>query len=246
MNYEPSRIQPQRRQVQVQKENGSDASQSTKRSRISKKESVKAGAIFGRLTAIKYIGLDKNNHPIWKFQCSCGVEKSILLYNVIRGLTNSCGCFRRENTTRLKTIHGKRYTPEHGIWCGIKRRCLNERDVQFANYGGRGISMYPDWIVSFESFFQYVGPRPSKNHSIDRIDNNGNYEPGNVRWATPIEQANNTRFNRLITVKGITKTIAQWESEMGCRKEMIRQRINRLGWNPEVAIFTPKKYDYTK
>jgi hypothetical protein len=119
----------------------------------------------------------------------------------------------------------------------MKSRCFNKNDPAYKNYGGRGISMCESWVLSFEEFFLHMGPRPSSKHSIDRYpDNNGNYDPGNCRWATDIEQANNKRNNFMIAVDGETMTASGWSLRTGISQKTIKLRIVRYGWTPREAV----------
>jgi hypothetical protein len=120
-------------------------------------------------------------------------------------------------------------------------RCENPNRKDYERYGGRGISVYPAWRESFTAFYNYMGRKPSKSHSLDRIDNNGNYEPGNVKWSLPKEQANNRRGNSdnpNITIGGETRTFVQWCEKYNLRRKSIRARIKR-GWSWHDAITTP-------
>jgi hypothetical protein len=130
-------------------------------------------------------------------------------------------------------------SPEYYSWGAIKNRCLNKKNPAYCNYGGRGITMFTDWIDSFESFFSYVGNRPSSKHSIDRIENNGNYEPGNVKWSTKKEQANNRRSSQFFIFMNESKTLSEWSETTGISYDVIRQRINKYGWSIEKALTTP-------
>lgn len=114
--------------------------------------------------------------------------------------------------------------PEYSIWLEVKRRCYNPNFKDFKNYGGRGIKMCDEWKSSFSNFYNSLGQRPTPKHQIDRIDNEGNYEPDNCRWATRREQANNKRNNRLVTIHGKTKTFSGWSDETGLSRELIRDR----------------------
>lgn len=132
---------------------------------------------------------------------------------------------------KKREYHGMSHAPEYRIWCGIIDRCRRPSRPEYPNYGGRGISVCDRW-QNFSSFFADVGPRPTRRHSIDRIDNDGNYEPANVRWVTRKVQNNNSRRNRYITASGKTLTIAQWADETGLRYSLIQQRLY-MGWNPD-------------
>jgi hypothetical protein len=118
----------------------------------------------------------------------------------------------------------------------MKARCLNSSNDAYANYGGRGITICPAWRNNFETFLAHIGRRPTPQHSIDRFpDNNGNYEPGNVRWATAGEQANNQRSNRLVTFNGQMKTTAEWSRLTGIHQVTLRDRLD-TGWSVDRAL----------
>jgi len=134
--------------------------------------------------------------------------------------------------------HGLTKHPLYGVWANIKQRCTNPKHQGFKLYGGRGITMQPEWAASFVEFLKDVGERPS-GCSIDRIDNSGGYVRGNVRWATPQEQSNNTRTNRYVTNNGVTKTLAQWARELKLPYLMLRGRLDRGVQPPE--LFQPER-----
>jgi hypothetical protein len=121
----------------------------------------------------------------------------------------------------------------------MKTRCYNKNIPGFADYGGRGIKVHPSWRDSFAQFLSDMGPRPSALHSLDRIDNDGDYEPGNCRWALPDTQRNNTRRTRRFTLDGRTQSLMQWSRELGFDYNLAKLRINGLGWSFEDAISTP-------
>lgn len=143
--------------------------------------------------------------------------------------------------TKLKHGHaaGRRRTPEYQVWSNMRGRCLTETHPQFENYGGRGITICQRWLDSFRDFLADVGPRPSDKHSLDRYPNNdGNYEPGNVRWATRMEQCRNTRQNRILTLNGEAMTVVEWAERLGWTEDCIRGRIKK-GWTDQEALTTP-------
>ncbi len=139
-------------------------------------------------------------------------------------------------TKQIKKMppHGLTGTPEYWAWRDIKKRCYNPNNKWYKNYGGRGIKMYEPWITSFVSFLQYVGNRPDRGYSIDRIDNNGDYEPGNVKWSTKKEQDNNRRTTVLITENGVTKSYRQWSEHYNVKPDMLRYWILK-GNSPKEA-----------
>lgn len=151
---------------------------------------IAPGQRYGRLVAIEFVDRDQYGHQRWKFLCDCGREKVILASRVCAGRTKACGCLMG-----TQTKHGRWNTTEYRIWLGMGTRCNNPKDHMYVYYGARGIAICERW-QKFENFYADVGSRPSPSHSIDRIDNDGNYEPGNVRWATKSQQALNRRKPR--------------------------------------------------
>ncbi len=145
---------------------------------------------------------------------------------------------QRRRAVEANTTHGLSHTHEYATWARIKDRCYNPKNIGFHRYGGRGITMCEAWARSFLAFYADMGPRPS-GASLDRIDNNRGYEPGNCRWATPTEQANNRRSNRVLQCRGQSRTIAEWSRVSGVSEDVIFQRITKLAWPHDEAIFSP-------
>ncbi len=163
------------------------------------------GRRFGRWTVLALIPKDewRKSKAEWECRCDCGVTKRVIGQNLVRGLTESCGCLRSELLSERKAgnLHNLRHghafsgytTSEYRAWAKMKDRCLNPDSRSFADYGGRGITVCDRWIDGFENFLDDMGPKPGPRLSIDRIDNDGNYEPGNCRWATQSQQNANRR-----------------------------------------------------
>jgi hypothetical protein len=132
---------------------------------------------------------------------------------------------------------------EYMAWVNMRRRCADPKDDSFENYGGRGVTVCNRWQESFAAFLEDIGPAPSPHHTIDRIDNERGYEPGNVRWATRTEQQANrrTKAMNLVTFGGVTRTCLEWSKLTGIDHRTIWSRINQLGWTPEKALTTPAR-----
>lgn len=131
-------------------------------------------------------------------------------------------------------------TPEYTAWSGMKDRCYRPGNKRYVLYGGRGIRVCERWLHSFAAFIEDMGPRPGPGYSIDRINGNGDYEPGNCRWATPKMQGNNTSRNHVLEARGERHTISEWSDMSGVPASHIWARVATLGWDPERAIFTPR------
>ena len=144
--------------------------------------------------------------------------------HLLSGKIVSCGCYLRSVITK----HGRVDSPEYGAWKDAKRRCYDPSSNAFHNYGGRGIQMAPEWKNDFGAFFAHIGLRPSQHHTLERINNNGNYEPGNVRWATRKQQANNRRNNRIVNYEGKSYTFAQLASHLGVDWKTVKRRYGNV------------------
>ena len=153
------------------------------------------GKVFGRLTVVSEAPKNRNKLMV-NCRCSCGNSLTCRSESLRSGMTGSCGCLQVDAVLALNTTHGMSKTVEHSAWLEIKRRIFDTTRPGYNNYGGRGISMCADWVDSFETFYKDMGPRP-EGYSIDRIDNDGNYEPSNCRWATRTQQNQNSRACKL-------------------------------------------------
>lgn len=204
------------------------------------------GRRFNRLLVLDQPPLVRNRHAAWTCLCDCGKTKVILASDLLRKdrPTGSCGCLHREvaasNLRNISTTHGMSLTPEYGVWSAMIDRCENANHRQFRHYGGRGITVCKSWRHSFQLFLVDMGRRPSSKHSIDRYpDNDGNYEPGNCRWATAIEQANNTRSNKFVQVNGRLVTVAQGARELGLQDGTFRKRLSRGNFSSKAIRSAP-------
>lgn len=195
-----------------------------------------AGQAFGRWTVLEYIGKRGSSH-YWRCTCLCGSEKGVSGYSLTSGLSQSCGCLIGERARQRSTSHGRTKTTEYRIWQNMLRRCGKKGFHAYDRYGGRGITVCQRWMDSFEAFFEDMGERP-KGLSLERKNNNGNYEPNNCCWATPTEQARNRRSSRFLTLNGVTKLLVEWAEERGMARGTLKERI-RKGWSIEEAITIP-------
>ncbi len=176
----------------------------------------------------------------WQCRCTCGNTIAVRGANLVSGNTKSCGCRRADVIRQRLTKHGACGTREYITWCHIIDRCENPNALGFKHWGGRGIRLCEAWRHDFAAFLRDVGPRPSRRHSIERIDNDGHYEPGNVRWATKRDQANNSRNNHRLTWNGRTLTIMQWSRHLHFSGRAISDRLRR-GWSIHRALSTPQR-----
>jgi hypothetical protein len=191
------------------------------------------GSRSGRLVVIAYAGRRNRTRGYWLCRCDCG--KWVTLRTDAIGRTKSCGCLKLELQAKRSTTHGKSRSPEYYVWNNLVHRCTNPNIKGYPEYGGRGIRVCDRWL-KFENFHADMGDRPSPQHSIDRINNDGNYEPGNCRWATATVQTRNNRHVRLYTFNGKTLCIADWAKKTGISKFVLQRRLSKLGWTIEQAI----------
>lgn len=185
---------------------------------------------FGRWTVLGYMGRSR-----WYCECVCGTIKPVASHSLRAGSSTSCGCFHAERVGSMFTKHGMSNSPEYRAYSHAKGRCETISDTRYHVYGARGIEFR---FTSFNQFFAEIGPRPSPEHSLDRRNNNGHYEPGNVQWATETKQQRNRRNNRLLTVDGVTRCQQEWASVMSIKRGRIEGRSNR-GWCDACAVTLP-------
>jgi hypothetical protein len=187
------------------------------------------GQLFGKLTAVKREGTDKEGKALWLCKCECGNETITTGKRLRKGITRSCGC--------IVNKHNMTATPTWNTWDSMMERCYRTSSKHYKRYGARGIKVHEPWH-EFVNFYRDMGKRP-EGKSLDRIDNNGNYEPGNCRWADNFTQNNNRgNYNTLFTLNGVTKTQAEWARKLGLKDTAIQERLRR-GWSVEKALTTP-------
>lgn len=193
---------------------------------------------FGRLTVLNE-SKSINGNIRWDCKCDCGNTTTIYSAHLNDNGTMSCGCINKEITSKRSKTHGMSKSSEFSIWNNIIDRCTNPKAMRYKSYGGRGITISNEWRNSFAQFYKDMGDRPSKNHSIERNDNNKGYSKNNCRWATSKEQNNNKRNNRWIIYNGKRKTLAQWSDYTGITNHTILARMDGLGWSIEKTLTTP-------
>lgn len=199
------------------------------------------GKKYGRLYVIGFHHNNKKGLSYWKCKCDCGNEKIIRGTHLQNGISKSCGCLHKEIASMACQhnfqTHGESKTRLYKIWAHIKARCYNKNNKAYLRYGGRGISMCDEWKNSFINFKEWAENNGYlETLSIDRIDNNGNYEPLNCRWATDKQQSNNRRSNILYEYKGKKQNLKAWCEELGKKYKLVWERIKRYNKPFEVAI----------
>lgn len=198
------------------------------------KSKMSQGFKFGRLTAVR-----KTSRGMWLFLCECGKELERPGAAVASGNTSSCGCLKRDLTRERLTTHGMSGSGEWNSWRGMIERCENPRHEKYIYYGGAGVTVHPRWKI-FSNFLHDLGLKPSKKHSIDRYPNpSGNYEPGNVRWATQSEQTRNLRNTKRYEFNGRNLCLTELALESGVNLQTLSWRIHSLGWDYMKAATTP-------
>lgn len=206
------------------------------------------GLTFGKLTALDCIR--NGNDRLWRCQCQCGAQRYVVTGSLTAGKTRSCGCaphrrsgLPRKVKTHGQARHGGEMTRTYSIWRKMRARCGNSNDTHYARYGGRGIRVCEPW-KKFVQFWQDMGDCPP-HMEIDRLDNDGHYEPDNCRWATRKEQNRNKSDNRMLTLNGITRCVTDWAESIGIQRGTISSRL-RYGWSVERTLTEPVDHRKTR
>lgn len=194
---------------------------------------------FGKLKVLKIHSRDKHKHLRWLCKCECGNEVVVLSDNLLRSHTTSCGCERIRRNSEVHRIHGKTNTREYVAWINMLNRCEDPKNKRYDRYGGRGISVCEKWHT-FNGFWEDMEEGYAENLTIDRINGDGNYQKSNCKWSTITEQANNTSTNRLVTVDGITDTVANLCRRFEMKYTTAIQRLSN-GWSADKAFKTPRR-----
>lgn len=189
------------------------------------------GRQFGVLTVVSFAGYQHSAR--WLCRCECGRDREVFAFSLKTVGYPDCLCDSRHPDGKVAEVQ-----PEWSCYMGMIDRCLCPTNKHYAQYGGRGITVCKRWRRGFWLFLKDMGPRPSPGHSIDRINNGGNYEPENCRWATMKEQQRNTRANRLLTHNGETMPMATWAERFGMKYTTLKGRIS-MGWPVARALTIP-------
>ena len=194
------------------------------------------GMKYGILTVLSFSHTSQNKKTFFLCECECGNEKAVYSHHLRSGHTTSCGCKKA-----VKQTHGKSRTRLYTIWTGMLKRCRDKKSKDYIMYGSKGVTVCGEWS-DFEAFHVWaLNNGYMDNLTIDRIDNTGNYEPHNCRWATNLEQQSNRTNNKYITANGTTRSISEWSKATGLPYSTIWNRIFNMGWSPEKTMTIPKR-----
>jgi hypothetical protein len=193
----------------------------------------RTGETHGALTVLAYVGVSSSRNSIWECRCECGNTKTVVDQLLLASTQCTCKIERHgySNGSHLN---------EYGIWQQMLNRCYRPATQSYPMYGGRGIRVCERWRESFKAFLQDMGERPSRNHTLDRINPDGDYEPDNCRWLPAELQATNRRSNLRLTVNGETLCVADWARRLGVSEFTLYTR-KRNGWSDERTVLTPVK-----
>lgn len=197
------------------------------------------GNRFGMLTVLKKAGM-QGSQSLWLCVCECGAESIKRLGNLRSGQTKSCGCLRSTTTTANKTKHAMYGTPAYKSWSSMLTRCANPRNHKYADYGARGIKVHEAW-KNFEAFHRDMGDRPPGT-TLGRLNNDGNYEPGNCKWEAATTQARNKRNTRIFEFDGHSAMLQEHCDRLGLNCSTVRSRVYSYGWPIEKALTTPIRH----
>jgi hypothetical protein len=192
---------------------------------------------FGRLTVLEVCGR-KKSYLLWRCKCDCGQEAKVASHRLLGGITTSCGCFQRQRAKESNTRHGLTGTAELFTWNAMLDRCYDPKNKSYERYGGRGIKVCERWLNSAEVFVQDMGLRPSAEYSIERLNNDGDYEPSNCKWATRYEQSRNRRSCRFVEYNGERLNLLDMAKKYNIKRATLTQRLD-AGWPVEKALLTP-------
>lgn len=213
----------------------------------SKHKKIEIGTKYNKLTVVSNAGVDLRNKTLCNVVCDCGNTSVAYATELRSGHKKSCGCFRVENSSKINTTHGhtkgKLLSREFVAWCSMIQRCSDPNVKSYKNYGAKGIKVCDSWLNSFDNFYKDMGNKPTLKHSIDRINNSGNYEPSNCRWATAKEQMNNMSRNKIVNFKNKDMTVTEASEASGITYATLLARVkskNKDYFNPKIQL-NPKK-----
>lgn len=198
------------------------------------------GQVFERLTVISF---EKRVNRVSLFNCICicGNTKLLSSNTLLMGKTKSCGCLKKEIMSKTKSTHTKTKHPLYTIWCAMKRRCYNQNVKDYPNYGGRGISVCDKWLNDFQAFYDDMFFNYDKGLTIERINNNGNYEVSNCKWVSRKIQNRNKRTVNKIEIDGEFKCLSEWAEIYKINLKTVSNRFYTLGWDIRKSLTSPKK-----
>ncbi len=192
------------------------------------------GKIFHDWKVLSYVGRKNSGRPLWECKCICGIKKEVIADNLVRGLSKGCGCTKSDKLRESKITHGMSDTDEYNIWLGIKNRCTLPTCSSYNKYGGAGVTLCNRWLTSFENFYIDMGRRPSKKHTVERIDCYKGYSPDNCVWVHQKLQSRNKKV-RIDNKTGVTGVVeeegrykAKWKDLSGIQKSKSFS-INKYG-----------------
>lgn len=197
------------------------------------------GQKHNRLAVISESPSKRRGRPCWVCRCDCGKTVTATSTELRSGTKKSCGC-ATVDAAKARTTHNKSHSPEYHTWDNMVRRCTKANHPEWKMYGGLGVTVHSEWVSDFAAFYAHIGDRPSDRHSLDRFpDPFGNYEPGNVRWATWAEQARNKRTTKVYSLGVRCMVLTDWATFLGMSPQTLRHRLIKKNWTPVEAFTTP-------